>query len=92
VLERSGKGAQEIDLSVPAVLNNAEGILTELSSPSLRPLINATGVVVHTNLGRSLLSEAAIERIIEVNRSYSNLEYDIAAGERGKRYTTSRAF
>ena len=86
VLERSGKGAQEIDLSVPAVLSSAEGILAELSSPSLRPLINATGVVVHTNLGRSLLSEAAIERIIEVNRSYSNLEYDIAAGERGKRY------
>jgi L-seryl-tRNA(Ser) seleniumtransferase len=87
VIDRSGKGASDVDLSLPAVLNSAEGILTELSSPSLRPLINATGVVVHTNLGRSLLSEAAIERIIEVNRSYSNLEYDIAAGERGKRYT-----
>jgi L-seryl-tRNA(Ser) seleniumtransferase len=43
-------------------------------------------VVVHTNLGRSILSEKAIERIAEAARSYSNLEYDIAAGERGKRY------
>jgi len=87
VLERSGKGPQDIDLSLASVLDTAEKLLAELSEPSLRPLINATGVVVHTNLGRSLLSEAAIERIIGVNRSYSNLEYDITAGERGKRYT-----
>jgi len=87
VIDRSAKGSSDIDLSVSAVLNSAEGILSELSEPSLRPLINATGVVVHTNLGRSLLSEAAISRVIEINRSYSNLEYDIQAGERGKRYT-----
>ncbi len=74
-------------VSVPEILDNARIILGELSEPSLRPLINATGVVVHTNLGRSLLSEAAIKRIVEVSRSYSNLEYNIAAGERGKRYT-----
>jgi L-seryl-tRNA(Ser) seleniumtransferase len=86
VIDRAGKGPSDVDLSVPAVLNSAETILSELSEPSLRPLINATGVVVHTNLGRSLLSEGALQRIIEVNRSYSNLEYDIAAGERGKRY------
>jgi L-seryl-tRNA(Ser) seleniumtransferase len=87
VIDRSGKNASDVDLSIPAVLNRAETILANLSEPSLRPLINATGVVVHTNLGRSLLSEAALQRIIEVNRNYSNLEYDIAAGERGKRYT-----
>ncbi len=87
VIASSGKSGREADLSLPAVLNSAEVILAELSEPSLRPLINATGVVVHTNLGRSLLSEAAISRVIEVNRSYSNLEYDINAGERGKRYT-----
>ncbi|MHB8846201.1 MAG: L-seryl-tRNA(Sec) selenium transferase [Nitrospirota bacterium] len=87
VIGGSEKGSRDIDLSIPAVLNSAETILAGLSEPSLRPLINATGVVVHTNLGRSLLSEAAIERISEVNRSYSNLEYDIPAGERGKRYT-----
>jgi L-seryl-tRNA(Ser) seleniumtransferase len=67
-------------------VNHAETILKELSEPSLRPVINATGVVVHTNLGRSPLSKKAIERIVEVSRGYSNLEYDIQAGERGKRY------
>lgn len=87
VIDRAGKDSPDIDLTINAVLNSAEIILTELSEPSLRPLINATGVVVHTNLGRSILSEAAISRVIEVNRSYSNLEYDIQAGERGKRYT-----
>jgi L-seryl-tRNA(Ser) seleniumtransferase len=87
VIDRSGKGSPDIDLSLSAVLDSAGAVLSELSEPSLRPLINATGVVVHTNLGRSLLSEAAISRIIDVNRSYSNLEYDIQAGERGKRYT-----
>jgi L-seryl-tRNA(Ser) seleniumtransferase len=72
--------------SPAAILDHAGDILKQLSEPSLHPVINATGVVVHTNLGRSILSEKAVERIVEVSRSYSNLEYDIAAGERGKRY------
>src|SRR5215831_19365940 len=52
---------------------------------SLRPVINATGVILHTNLGRAPLAESAIQRIAEVAGRYSNLEFDIAAGERGKR-------
>jgi L-seryl-tRNA(Ser) seleniumtransferase len=52
---------------------------------SLKPVINATGVVLHTNLGRAPLAQAAIKRIAEVAGGYSNLEFDIAAGERGKR-------
>jgi L-seryl-tRNA(Ser) seleniumtransferase len=68
------------------ILDEAEAVLKDLSEPALRPVINATGVVVHTNLGRSILSARAIGRIVEISRSYSNLEYDIAAGERGKRY------
>jgi L-seryl-tRNA(Ser) seleniumtransferase len=87
VLKSASKDSAIPDLSPAAVLDSAEAILRELSEPSLQPLINATGVVVHTNLGRSILSEAAIEHLIEINRSYSNLEYDIQAGERGKRYT-----
>jgi L-seryl-tRNA(Ser) seleniumtransferase len=52
---------------------------------SLQPVINASGVILHTNLGRAPLAEAAIQRIGEVAGRYSNLEFDINAGERGKR-------
>ena len=51
----------------------------------LRRALNATGVVVHTNLGRAPLAEAALERVREVGRGYSNLEYDLASGTRGSR-------
>ena len=54
-------------------------------APHLRRVINATGVIVHTNLGRAPLAPAAIERIREVAEGYSNLEYDLAAGGRGSR-------
>src|SRR6266581_3129000 len=65
-----------------------ERALQELSSarePSLRRVLNATGVLVHTNLGRAPLAEAALERALEVGRGYSNLEYDLGAGARGSR-------
>ena len=51
----------------------------------LRRALNATGVIVHTNLGRAPLAEAALERVREVGRGYSNLEYDLSAGTRGSR-------
>src|SRR2546430_5254822 len=54
-------------------------------APSLRRALNATGVIVHTNLGRAPLAEAALERALEVGRGYSNLEYDLTAGSRGSR-------
>ena len=54
-------------------------------APSLRRVINATGVVLHTNLGRAPLSSAAIAQIAATAAGYSNLEYDVARGERGKR-------
>ena len=53
--------------------------------PSLRRVLNATGVVVHTNLGRAPLPAAALEHVADVARGYSNLEYDLSAGERGSR-------
>ena len=54
-------------------------------SPSLRPVINATGVIVHTNLGRAPLGRTAIDRIAALAGGYTNLEYDLAAGHRGSR-------
>jgi L-seryl-tRNA(Ser) seleniumtransferase len=61
--------------------------IERLSSPSLRPLINATGVVIHTNLGRAILSRRVTENIVKIATSYSNLEYDLSEGRRGKRYS-----
>ena len=55
--------------------------------PSLRPALNATGVIVHTNLGRAPLAGAAIERATAVAAGYSNLEYDLEAGTRGSRHS-----
>jgi len=60
--------------------------LSSAQRPSLRPVINATGVVLHTNLGRAPLARAAIEAMITVSTGYSNLEYDLDAGARGSRY------
>src|SRR5215216_1605564 len=59
--------------------------LTAARAPRLRRALNATGVIVHTNLGRAPLPEAALERALEVGRGYSNLEYDVTAGARGSR-------
>ena len=54
--------------------------------PSLRPLINATGVVLHTNLGRAPLGEAALRNLMEIASGYSNLEFNLETGDRGSRY------
>jgi len=59
---------------------------TSLTS-SLRPVINATGVIIHTNLGRAPIAAAAITRAADIARGYSNLEYDLDAGGRGRRDT-----
>ncbi|MDP8900825.1 MAG: L-seryl-tRNA(Sec) selenium transferase [Actinomycetota bacterium] len=72
----------------PAV--SEEGVVAlagrALSGRGLRPVVNATGVVLHTNLGRSVLSENAVAAVAEAATRYSNLEYDVAAGSRGSRY------
>jgi L-seryl-tRNA(Ser) seleniumtransferase len=61
--------------------------ITAWLTPHLHRVINGTGVVLHTNLGRALLSESAIQQVIEAAGSYSNLEYDIAGGQRGSRHS-----
>lgn len=75
------------DFSGEGMTVEIECAIGKLSSYSLIPVINATGIVIHTNLGRSLLSDRALENIIRVSESYSNLEYELEKGKRGKRYT-----
>ena len=67
------------------LVGRIEAELEQLLAPRLRRVINATGVVVHTNLGRATLSEEALARVHEIGRGYSNLEYDLEAGTRGSR-------
>jgi len=74
------------ELEADAVVQRVEKRLEIISRPSLRNVINATGVVVHTNLGRSILPERAIEKFRDIGGGYSNLEYDLALGKRGSRY------
>jgi L-seryl-tRNA(Ser) seleniumtransferase len=63
-----------------------ESTLETLRQPQLRRVINATGVILHTNLGRAPLSRAAIEEVVRVAAGYSNLEYDLQEGRRGSRH------
>jgi L-seryl-tRNA(Ser) seleniumtransferase len=77
--------ASAVELAVGGLGNAVGRRLRQSLAPSLCPVINATGVILHTNLGRAPLAEAALEHIREVAGTYSNLEFDVASGERGKR-------
>jgi len=69
-----------------AVAQEVEKSIKGLYRYSLRRVVNATGVILHTNLGRAPLCPEALQRIVEVGRGYSNLEFDLVKGERGQRY------
>jgi L-seryl-tRNA(Ser) seleniumtransferase len=68
------------------IAGEAAALAAERMRPSLRPIINATGIIVHTNLGRSRLCEVALRAVVEVAGNYSTLEYDVESGERGSRH------
>lgn len=69
------------------VKNEIEAELAAIFAPHLHPVVNATGVVLHTNLGRAVLSERAAMAAYKAARQYNNLEYDIEKGQRGSRYS-----
>ena len=80
----------DLDESIFSFENLLPDFMAEIenqTNPKLKRVINATGVVIHTNLGRSLLHEGAIEHITQVSRCYSNLEFDLIQGKRGSRYS-----
>jgi L-seryl-tRNA(Ser) seleniumtransferase len=84
-ISTGGLDAPNIDVALAGVVTAVERQLRQDMQFSLRSIINATGVVLHTNLGRSPLSETALQHVQQVASQYSNLEFDLETGERGKR-------
>ena len=89
VLDNTRKGLVNGDASSSPedahLLDNTRQMLDDWTTPSLRPVINATGVIIHTNLGRAPLSEAALSAVSQIGKNYSTLEYDVETGARGSR-------
>jgi L-seryl-tRNA(Ser) seleniumtransferase len=72
--------------TIDVMLHELEKEIRAFMSPRIRRVINGTGVIIHTNLGRSLLPDAAVKALVGTAKYYTNLEYDVARGERGDRY------
>ena len=82
---RGGDIPDAADLSVEGVVDRAAAALSVRSAPKLKRVVNATGVVLHTNLGRAALAQAAIDAVVAAASGACNLEYDLDRAERGDR-------
>jgi len=89
ILSDQSSGVSRLDEAalIQEILAEAEG----LAAYTLQRVVNGTGIIVHTNLGRSLLCQEALERLQLIGSGYSNLEYDLEAGSRGSRYVHAEA-
>ena len=76
----------EPTVDTDAIIEDARRRLLGLRQPSLRPVINLTGIIIHTNLGRSILADDVIEAVVRVAKGYSTLEYDTESQSRGSRH------
>ena len=85
------KSGADSPLSRDALISRAESLLAEWTRPTLQPLINATGVILHTNLGRAPMSRAAVDAMTSAALGYSNLEFDLSSGKRGSRTVHAEA-
>jgi len=74
------------DLTLESVAAQVVVRVAELAAPSLREVINVTGTLLHTNLGRAPLCSAALQAVTRIAQGYSNLEFDLEVGQRGKRF------
>jgi L-seryl-tRNA(Ser) seleniumtransferase len=86
IRDGGANGPATEDAAIAWLEQRTSEILAARLAPSLRPVINATGVIIHTNLGRAPLAAEAIDRASRIAAGYSNLEYDLEAGERGHRH------
>ena len=83
--ERRSIAKGKLTVTLDKIIDSIQSECTRLGHLSLRPVINATGVILHTNLGRAPLSREAIAAIETVARNYCNLEFDLDSGDRGSR-------
>ncbi len=91
-LQAQSQKADHVQVPDPVeILQHAEDTLETWMHPTLQPVINASGVILHTNLGRAPLSKAAVQAMQEVALGYSNLEYDLEHGKRGSRLVHAEA-
>jgi len=86
ILNAADKQLPSLTVDADGVVRQVEQQIDQLYTFKLKRLVNATGVILHTNLGRAPLCPEAVDRIVEAGRGYSNLEFDLARGERGLRY------
>ncbi|MEI6609810.1 MAG: L-seryl-tRNA(Sec) selenium transferase [Deltaproteobacteria bacterium] len=86
IIEVKEKDLPKLSQDAASVSGVVERTIQGFYRYSLVKVVNATGVILHTNLGRAPLCPEALQRILEVGRGYSNLEFDLAAGQRGQRY------
>ncbi|MFZ2417253.1 MAG: L-seryl-tRNA(Sec) selenium transferase [Smithellaceae bacterium] len=86
ILTAADRQLPALSSDTASAARSVEGIIAGLHRYKLRRLVNATGVILHTNLGRAPLCPEALDRILEVGRGYSNLEFDLEQGVRGLRY------
>lgn len=84
---KEGINESELDFEILNIVSNIEENLKLKKSMNLKKVINCTGVVIHTNLGRSVINDEIMDNISKVSTGYSNLEYNLDTGERGSRYS-----
>jgi len=87
VLDAAGQELDDQDYGLNDIITLVEEQVAQKTRPHLRRVVNATGIVLHTNLGRAVLAKEAVRAVTEVAGRYSNLELDIETGERGTRYS-----
>jgi len=87
ILKSKEEQLEDYKVNINSIIDAIAHKATELNERHLKRVINGAGVIIHTNLGRSVLCEEAVEAVIEVAKNYSNLEYDLCEGKRGSRYS-----
>lgn len=86
-LIRDGEDTKKAEESVSRIRESIRARVISIHTPRVRKLINGTGTILHTNLGRAPISHAQAEKLLDIVTGYSNLEYDLEQGKRGERYS-----